>query len=344
MGGKALNKYGVHTERKSTEVFIKLGYAIQESLFHFFLKQYGIELETKVVTCYRTKADHGDLDLLIKITPKILEKNINLRNAIELVYLPKAIHNNGGVFSFDFMNFQVDFIPIKEEKWEVAQTYYSYDPLGNIMGKTFHKFNLSYGWDGLHYKYRNNHGTNSANILLSTDPRKIFEFGGYDYDRYLKGFDTLEEIFKFSIDTTYFDTEILQMDNLKSIDKKRNRKRGSYHLFLKYLEDNGINKRYQFNKDKDSYIPAIDLFFPEAKLMEKLEELKQKDLKDFYLAEKFNGELVMLWLPELKGKELGAAIKNFKEYLGDSYETVVSAASTDELKQIFMDVYNGKYK
>jgi hypothetical protein len=342
MGGKALNKYGVHTERKNTEVFIKLGYAIRESLYHFFLKQYGIELEATVVRCYRTKADHGDLDLLIKITPEIAKKNIDLREVIRLVYLPQAIHNNGGVYSFDYMNFQVDFIPIKEDKWNVAQTYYSYDPLGNVMGKTFHKFGLSYGWDGLHYKYRNNHGTNSMNILLTNDPRKIFEFGGYDYDRYLKGFDTLVEIFNFCIDTTYFDSEILQMDNLKSIDKKRNRKRGSYHLFLNYLKDNNIDKKYGFNKDKDSYISAIDLFFPEAKLMEKLEELKQKDLRDYYLAEKFNGNLVMEWLPELKGKELGAAIGKFKKYFGDSYETVISATSTEELKQIFMDVYNGK--
>ena len=29
------------------------------------------------------------------------------------------------------------------------------DPLGNIMGKTFHKFGMSYGWEGLFYKYRN---------------------------------------------------------------------------------------------------------------------------------------------------------------------------------------------
>jgi hypothetical protein len=303
---------------------------------------HSLSVETTIVTCYRTKPNHGDLDLLVKITPDVIKANIDYRNFIQLMFLPQAIHNNGGVFSFDYQNFQVDFIPIKEEKWKIAQTYYSYDPLGNIMGKTFHKFGLSYGWDGLHYKYRNAHGTNSADILLTNNPKKIFEFGGYDYDRYLKGFDTLEEIFKFTINSVYFDVEMLQMENLKSIDKKRNRKRGSYHLFLKYLEDNGINKRYVFNEDKDSYISAIDLFFPEAKLIEKLEALAQKDLHDFYLAEKFNGNVVMGWLPELKGKELGQAIKKFKDYFGDTYETVISAVSQDELRQIFMDVYNGK--
>jgi hypothetical protein len=284
------------------------------------------------------------LDLLIKITPEIAHKNINFRKFIQLMFLPQAIHNNGGVFSFDYQNFQVDFIPIKEEKWEIAQTYYSYDPLGNIMGKTFHKFGLSYGWDGLHYKYRNFRGTNSENILLTTDPRRIFDFGGYDYDRYLQGFDTLEEIFEFAVHSHNFDTEMFQMENLKSIDKKRNRKRGSYHLFLNYLKDNDIDIKKDFEQDKSKYIVAIDYYFPEVNLKDKLKELNEKDLKDFYLAEKFNGNLVMEWLPELKGKELGAAISKFKEYLGDTYEAIVSAASTDELREIFMNVYNGKHQ
>lgn len=342
MGGKALNKYGVHTERKDTSEFLKIGSSIQETIQAYYLQQYGVSLETCVVTCYRTKPNHGDLDLLIKITPEIAGKNIDLRQVIQLMFLPKAIHNNGGVFSFDYLNFQVDFIPIKEDKWEVAQTYYSYDPLGNVMGKTFHKFGLSYGWDGLHYKFRNFDGRLSQNILMSTDPRKIFEFGGYDYDRYLKGFDTLEEIFEFCLNTPYFDSEILQMDNLKSIDKKRNRKRGSYHLFLKHLEDNNIKKTYGFNKEKSTYVSMIDNFFPEAGLRKKLEELEEQDRKNFYIAQKFNGDVVMEWMPELKGKELGMAMGKFKAYFGDSFETVISAVPSDELRQIFMDVYNGK--
>jgi hypothetical protein len=332
MGGKALNKYGVFTERKNTVEFNQIGYELNVRVF------FDLGLFVSVVTCYRTKADHGDLDLLIKVP---LGTNINWVDYIRKAFTPQAVNSNGGVYSFDYQNFQIDFIPIKEENWNIAQVYGFFDPLGNCMGKTYHKFGLSYGWEGLFYKYRNFHGTNSANILLSNDAEKIFEFGGYDYDRYLKGFDTLEEIFKFCIDSRYFDAEMFQMENLKSLDKKRNRKRGSYHLFLNYIKDNGITTKYSF-ADKERYIYTIATYFPEANLIGKLEELKQKDLKDFYLAEKFNGKLVMEWLPELKGKELGQAIKNFRDYLGDAYETIVSAASQDELRQIFMDVYNGK--
>lgn len=332
MGGKALNKYGIYTDRKNTEEFKRIGKEIQRNVEDRY------PVTTAIVTCYHTKSDHGDLDLLLKIDEGI---NINWKAYIQEEFNPRAIHNNGGVYSFDYQNFQIDFIPVRGEKWETANTYYSYDPLGNIMGKTFHKFGLSYGWDGLFYKFRNFNGRLSQNILLSNDAKRIFNFGGYDYDRYLKGFETLEDILKFAIDSKYFDTQIFQMDNLKSIDKKRNRKRGSYHVFLKYLKDNDINITYPFDKNKDNYLEWIDLNFPEAKLMEQLSVLEAKDKENKVLSQKFNGDIVMTWLPDLKGKELGHVIGNFKKSFEseEDYRVFILNAKFDIIRERFMDNY-----
>lgn len=330
MGGKALNKYGVTTERKSTKDFHKIANYIQEKIGN------DLGLFTQVVECYRTKETHGDLDLLIQID---VDYNINWRNYIDFTFKPKAIHNNGGVFSFDYEGFQIDFIPIKKSKWETAKTYYSFDPLGNIMGKTYHKFNLSYGWDGLYYKFRNFNGRLAENILITNDPRKIFEFGDYDYDRYLDGFDYIEEIFEFVQKSKYFDNEMFKMENLKHIDKKRNRKRGSYHLFLKYLEDNAVNRRYEFHKDKNLYLPLIEQFFPEAGLMEKLKELELLDKQNKIMSQKFNGDMVMSWLPNLQGKELGQAISKFKSALGDEYDEFILNSTYKEIYNRFIEIY-----
>jgi hypothetical protein len=333
MGGKALNRYGVHTVRKSTEEFHRIGYELQTRVGE------DMGYNTAIVTCYRTKADHGDLDLLICVPEK---EYVNWRNYIGYVFKPQAIYSNGGVHSFDYQGFQIDFIPINEPKWATALVYFSYDPLGNIMGKTYHKFNLSYGWEGLFYKYRNSHGTNSKNILLTNDVRRIFEFGGYDYDRYLNGFDTLEEIYKFAIDSKYFDTEMFQMENLKSIDKKRNRRRGSYHQFLEYLKNNNINIRYPFEEDKDMYILDIDTAFPEANLLEQLHDLQIQDELDQALAEKYNGNVVMQWLPELQGKALGVAMGNFKRTLGNDYADIISNYPIEDIHDLFLKIYNGE--
>jgi hypothetical protein len=330
MGGKALNKYGVFTERKGTEEFEQIGYQLNVRVF------FDLGLFTAVVTCYRTKADHGDLDMLIKVPVNV---QVDWKNYIQGAFNPQAINANGGVYSFDYKGFQVDFIPIPESKWETALIYFSYDPLGNIMGKTYHKFGLSYGWEGLFYKYRNPHGTNSENILLTNDARRIFDFGGYDYDRYLKGFDTLEEIFRFCIDGKYFDSEMFQMENLKSIDKKRNRKRGSYHLFLNYIKDNGINVHHPFFEDKFTYVFSINNSFPEANLIDKINELEAKDARAKEISDKFNGEIVMEWLPDLKGKELGQAIGKFKDALGDKYDEYILNTNIGEIRMDFMKIY-----
>lgn len=333
MGGKALQKYGVFTERKNTYEFRQLG--------HELAKKVSFDFSTvcEVVTCYHTKETHGDLDLLVMVDN---DSNINWKNYIELNFNPNAIYCNGGVYSFDYNNFQVDIIPILKSKWETAKIYFSYDPLGNIMGKTYHKFGLSYGWQGLFYKYRNFNGTNSHNILLSNDARKIFEFGGYDYDRYLLGFETLEDIFKFCIAGKYFDSDMFQIENLNSIDKKRNRKRGSYHLFLNYLKDNDINVSYQFNQNKNDYINMINQYFPESNLINELIELNKIDARNKMISQKFNGDIVMSWLPNLQGKALGLVISKFKNSLGDEYDEFILKSSYDMIRNRFMEIYHEK--
>lgn len=336
MGGKALNKYGVFTERKNTDEFLRIGRELQEKV------GFDLGVRSAIVTCYRTKADHGDLDLLLKMEEPRNPFGFSWKDYIQKAFKPLAINCNGGVYSFDYQGFQVDFIPIPEAKWETALIYFSYDPLGNIMGKTYHKFGLSYGWEGLFYKFRNFNGSNSQNILLSNDARKIFEFGGYDYDRYLKGFDTLEEIFGFCIDSKFFDAEMFQMENLKSLDKKRNRKRGSYHLFLNYLKDNGINTKYAFNEDKEYYVQFVDVFFPEVQIKEQLEVLRKADALKKIISQKFNGDIVMTWLPNLQGKELGAAMSNFKSALGDNYDEFVLNSDYETIHNYFMKIYNGE--
>ena len=57
MGGKALQKYGVFTERKSTYEFKQIGYELAQIVSSDF------NTICEVVTCYHTKETHGDLDL-----------------------------------------------------------------------------------------------------------------------------------------------------------------------------------------------------------------------------------------------------------------------------------------
>lgn len=332
MGGKALKIYGVNTERKTTAEFYKIGGEIQKQVAIDF----NNEIETSIVTCYHTKDSHGDLDLLVKINDNL---NIDFKKYINDTFKPNAISVNDGVYSFDYDNFQIDFNLIPEISWNTAKIYYSYDPIGNIMGKVYHKFGLSYGWNGLVYKFRNFNGRLSKNILISTNIRKIFEFAGYDYDRYQLGFETLEDIFKFAINNPYFDTKVFQFENLNRIDRKRNVRRSSYNQFLNYLNDNNINVRYNF-KDKNEYIGEIDKYFEESKLIENLNELKRIDEMNKIISHKFNGDMIMSWIGDLNGKELGYAIHKFKEKLGDDFNSFILNNNYNTIRDKFLMVYN----
>jgi Ni/Co efflux regulator RcnB len=163
----------------------------------------------------------------------------------------------------------------------------------------------------------------TRNIVVSTDNRKIFEFLGYDYNRYLQGFDTKEEVFDFIIDGEYFDSKIFQMDELTSIDRKRNKKRATYQDFLQYLENNNINKTFPFEKDKEKYLEHINRFFPECGMAEKMEEFKRIDDENKEIADKFNGKHIMMRHQWLKGKELGDTMKAFKEEVADFRQYVL---------------------
>lgn len=333
MGGRALNNYGIVTERKSSEDFFRIGNTISEKVSS------NLNIETEIVKSYHNKSTHGDLDLLLKIDHQFHNSGANLKDYIRNNFNPNAIHNGGGVYSFDYENFQIDFIPVKESNWETARVYFSYDPLGNAMGKTFHKLNLSYGWDGLKYKYRNFNGVNSQDILLSKTPQEIFEFGGFDYNRYLMGFDNIEEIFRFIMNSKYFNPDIFKMENLKHIDKKRNRKRKSYHEFLKYVENKGVTNKYEFNKDKSVYLPMIEKAFPQVNFMEQLKKLDEKNEINRQLNEKFNGKTIMSWYPDLKGKELGNMITEFKKHLGDNYNDFILNNNIEVIKNEFANFY-----
>lgn len=327
MGGKALK---IETERKTTDEFNKIASVIIPII------ENKLGIDTFIAKCYHNKETHGDMDILIKITHEFHNKSINLVNWIKDTFNPIDINNNNGVVSFDYDNFQIDIIPMRESIWEIAKTWYSYDPFSNIAGKTAHKKMLKYGSMGLTYPFRNFNGRQSHNITVSRDPEKIFDFLGYSYDVFKEGFDEIEEIFDYVISGKYFNYTTFLMENLRHIDRKRNKKRKSYNEFLQYVDKNNIKKEYNF-KAKDEYLNDIAEFFPEANLLEKIEELKIKDDQNQILATKFNGKLVMANYPNLKAKMLGDAMLNFKNSLGE-WKDVFMEMTTDEIMDEF-DVY-----
>jgi len=236
MGGKSLK---IYTERKSTDEYYKI---------YNEIKKYFIKYDIFATKFFRDKKDHGDLDILIKSNNinKIYDICFNIKN--------NEIKKNGNIITFDYNDFQIDIICIDNSIWEISKVFYSYDPIGNLMGKIAHGFGLKYGFNGLVYKSVGKQSVKT--ITLTKDPQKIFNFLGYDFNIFKKGFNTLYDIFNYIINGKFYDKELFQPENLKNYDRKRSLKRKSYRLFLEFSKN--TTSKYHFN---GNYVEYIDNWF-----------------------------------------------------------------------------------
>ncbi len=259
---------------------------------------------------FADKESFGDADVLVP--------NWNFQGDIKQklieVFEPKEIIKNGNVYSFEYKELQIDAILVKKEHWESSYNYYSWNDLGNLMGRIAHKFGLKYGWDGLRYVYRGN-GKIMGEYSVSTDINEICKFLDLDSDVFNKGFSSLNEIFDFVTKSKFFNPNYYDMDELNRINRDRNKKRTTYQTFLSLCSD--LKKQdhwYKHDRDKNIYLGHIDASFPG--FLQWYREIEA----DYKLTEeaktKFNGSMVMELLPELRGQDLGRAINNFVIQLG----------------------------
>lgn len=324
MGGKALKT--IDTIRIDRTMFEKLSNIILLELGKTFVN-FGIP------EFYRNKNSFGDIDVVISME----NFNGNMRDYISNTFKPNEIYHNGNCWSFDFEKVQIDFITTTPENFTSTLTYMSGSDAGNYIGKIAHGFGLKYGQAGLTYDH-NFKGSNIGRVLISKDYDKIYSFFGLSYNRWKEGFDTLEEIFKFVSESPYFNWEYIQFENNNRINRERDAKRKSYLSFLEYIEKNckDDNHRYQFEKDKSVYITKLADFFPESNIELEIRRMEYEYTKKLYANTKFNGHDVMLRY-KLNGKDLGSAMKSFKENFKFNYNSFNDYIINTDIEQIYSD-------
>ena len=296
MGGRALK----HTTTRRYELaeFEEIQKEIYPKLEKYFA-QMGMPLY------YKNKQSFGDIDIVVAIPENFPYK---MSDIIEKEFKPNEIFHNGNCWSFDFKELQVDLITVNPIHFESNLMYLSYNDLGNFIGRLAHQFGLKYGQEGLWYNH-NFKGSNIARIPVSKDYPKIYKFLGLDFNKWMQGFDELEDVFNFVAESPYFDWKIFQMDSLNRINRERNLKRTSYMTFLEWIDKNAKHREYTFN-DADDYRGSIIETFPEADLEYYIREAEYNHCKSLFIKSKFNGKLVSERF-NLTGEALGNAIKKF---------------------------------
>lgn len=287
MGGNALAKYGAR--RYDKVEYRKLADFVMHELTLIVPNHTLWEIPS-----YTNKTSFGDLDLLVYT----LDAEHYL--AIRSNFGNQPYVRNGDVMSILIEQLQVDIIPMPSRYMATARRYYSYNDLGNLMGKIFHVFGLKYGHKGLTLPVRV--GTNMVEeIEICKTGRETFAFIGLDYANFVSGFDDLEDIYKYVYSSPYFSNDIFQYENLNHANRVRDKKRTTYHGFLEYIKVRP-SRKYAFLEDRSLYLRRIFDHFPRAEVRynSAIERLKEAQ----GIKEIFSGKVISS-VTGLSGIELG---------------------------------------
>jgi len=228
MGGKALKT--INTVRLSSSDYFELERDVLDRLSCVFP---GNRVDT--VPAYRSKESFGDLDVLLE--------DVSLPDdwieSVRLVFSPSemVMQENGSVLSFDVNRFQVDLVLTPKQYYEFALSYYSWNDLGNLIGRLAKGMGYTFGHEGLSYKLYSD-GIFIDTISLPATFDQALVFLGLDPVRHKQGFDTPDDIFKYLISSIYFRDQSFLSEDLNHVARVRIKKRPMYAAFLAFLEKN----------------------------------------------------------------------------------------------------------
>ena len=305
MGGNALS---FETKRLDKAAYQKLVGKVMNALFQKF-HSVG-DVKALPIAAYFEKDSFGDLDIIWT------SNGYDITEHIQELYSPKEIVRNGSVVSFDFEDFQVDFIHSAEEDYWFGYNYFSWNDLGNFIGRTAHRLGFKFGHDGLKYVLRDS--DNPVRVVAELSVTKNFdealEFLGFSYSKFAGGFKNPTEIYEFAASSEYFDPASFAFANRNHTSRVRDKKRKMYNGAVAYFTEKfGLTEdAVQISVNKDLHFNRALHKFPEFK--EKYFAALELHKKDKAFKVNFNGENVGLALC-LSGKELGAKMKVLKEHL-----------------------------
>lgn len=319
MGGAATKQF--NTERITAHEMTAIRQALSE-MIDMGIRQRLLPKNVKwgIPYSFSEKDSFGDVDFLSTLSPETTDEWLNKMDELGLVRILGRVVNGTMrhyALSLPFSDkaFQMDTISVPfKRQFESHFYYYSYNILGNLIGKIAAYHNLYFGFNGLSKAlYADKHGNlHEAQRMKSRQEnpqsfstKEVFplkykdgtfwdnlEFLGFDPMRYRKGFRTLEDIFQYVVESRYFCHETFLLENINSKDNARDRKSVNYQLFLDYIR----------TIPEKTAEPQLDLYglyrhFPH--LPQQVRHFAKKTKSAAYNKGKFNAHAVKLRLAQM---------------------------------------------
>lgn len=328
MGGKALSCEAV---RLTKEDYERLAAQVVERLKAAFPGR-----RVHAIESYRSKADFGDLDVLVESRGDDPHAAARALDAVEVVrngpVTSVGVRVRPEVAALDGNVFQVDLIEIAPEAFEFAARYFSNSDLSNLLGRIAHAQGLKLKHEGLVYRFREGDHC-FREIVLTRDYLAALPVLGYDPGRYAQGFEDLDEIFRYVASTPFFNRDIFLLENRNHVARTRDSKRPTYNAFLKWCAARPDLPAFEYPSDKNAWLPRIMAHFPgfEAQHEQAAADLaRQREHK-----RRFNGAFVAA-LTGLEGRELGRLMQHIQASFpgAQALQDFVLAATPQALEEM----------
>lgn len=241
MGGLALKEFGVQRKNKKEhdEIIKKVCNTLREI---------DKEIEPMEILAYREKESFGDADILCSSEFLTFDK---IEKVMKRLHSKGYVSNVGknpkekrcDVYSIEVDGFQVDLISLPKEYKQIAWSYFNYNDVGNLMGCVASAMGFKFGFFGLELPlYDSETGQQYEKISVSTKVESIIKFLGFDFEVYKKGFNNLNEIFKYISCGKYMSPDLFALENRNAKARVRDAKRTTYMNFLEYLKSDVVKK------------------------------------------------------------------------------------------------------
>ncbi|WP_439126224.1 MAG: hypothetical protein ACNJA3_28050 (plasmid) [Pseudomonas rhizophila] len=341
MGGNALSSSG--STRCSREVALQV---LEDFLARFEKITCSLSNAARVepIAAYREKPDFGDLDVLVdsrvfqSIPPQSVVEALSANYGKALPWVKNGpVLSVGLPLSVEGQCLQLDLISTPAAEFNFSLGYFSWNDMGNLVGRIAHKMGLKFGHDGLWLPMRD--GTNLHDELLITrDFGLALSFLGFDAARWQQGFDSLDDIYQFVASGERFNPDLYPLEHRNHTARVRDKKRPVYMGFLRWIEEQQTLNRYPWQQDKSAYLPEVMSAFPALKAEYDQSLVRLAHSKAIRAC--FNGEVVTE-VTGLTGKALGEFMAHFKRAQGDGMDNLplLSRQQIRELISVELNQY-----
>ena len=328
MGGNALKN--ITTRRYQKDEYVKIRDKTMSLLKQHPLFQ-GRRLEE--IPSYAKKDTFGDIDILIEsdgLGPHTWETLYKIFDPAEMV-------RNGDVTSLNVEELQVDLIMTPKHIFNMRLAYYSYNDLGNLIGRIAYKMGLKYGHQGLCIDvYSKEHDTKMLDsVVISTEPDAILECLGYDPVRWHQGFNTPEDIYQYVVSSPFFNAEFYDLEKRTYKARIRDSKRTTYNGFLTWLSLQENVPSFPVEDLEKLAWARVQRLNPNVDTLIQAVYAREAQFKENH--SKFNGPQVSVWLnKEIQtiGPWMSAFAAKWKDE--NSFQDWLTKSSKDDVKEMVL--------